>query len=379
MKSDVFTFLIGGKAGEGVKKAGSVAAHIFSSLGRHVFQMDDYMSLIRGGHNFSVISTAPRWISSHYMKADLVINLDKRSSEIHLNDKAENGIMIYNSDEQNLEEGIGIPLSSEAEKYPMKNLMFGVGAVAILSAAIGFEKEQMNQIIKDEYPRGIEDNIAFADTIYNLVFPDCGKKFTVEKGDKKRAIITGNEAISLGAIAGGLDVYYGYPMTPASTILHTLAREAENFGLAVVHAESEIAVINMAIGSAFTGAKAMVGTSGGGFSLMVEGFSLAGMTEAPVLVIFSQRPGPATGVPTYTEQADLSFALTAGHGDFLRIVASPRTVREAYYLTSEMLDLVWKFQTPGILLTEKHLSESSMTVEIDLEKSKWVEPKLHKN
>ncbi|MFX0005515.1 MAG: 2-oxoacid:acceptor oxidoreductase subunit alpha, partial [Candidatus Hermodarchaeota archaeon] len=219
----------------------------------------------------------------------------------------------------------------------------------------------------------------FADTIYNLVFPDCGKKFTLEKGDKKRAIITGNEAISLGAIAGGLDVYYGYPMTPASTILHTLAREAENFGLAVVHAESEIAVINMAIGSAFTGAKAMVGTSGGGFSLMTEGFSLAGMTEAPVLVIFSQRPGPATGVPTYTEQADLSFALTAGHGDFLRIVASPRTVREAYYLTSEMLDLVWKFQTPGILLTEKHLSESSMTVEIDLEKSKWIEPKLHKN
>jgi 2-oxoglutarate ferredoxin oxidoreductase subunit alpha len=112
---------------------------------------------------------------------------------------------------------------------------------------------------------------------------------------------------------------------------------------------------------------------------MTEGFSLAGMTEAPVLVILSQRPGPATGVPTYTEQADLSFALTAGHGDFLRIVASPRTVREAYYLTSEMLDLVWKFQTPGILLTEKHLSESSMTVEIDLEKSKWAEPKLHKN
>jgi 2-oxoglutarate ferredoxin oxidoreductase subunit alpha len=133
----------------------------------------------------------------------------------------------------------------------------------------------------------------------------------------------------------------------------------------------------MAIGSAFTGARAMVGTSGGGFSLMTEGFSLAGITEAPVLVILSQRPGPATGVPTYTEQADLAFALTAGHGDFLRIVASPRTVREAYYLTAEMLDLVWKFQTPGILLTEKHLSESSMTVEIDLEKSKWAEPKIH--
>jgi 2-oxoglutarate ferredoxin oxidoreductase subunit alpha len=378
MKSDVFTFIVGGKAGEGVKKSGSVAAHIFSSLGRHVFQMDDYMSLIRGGHNFSVISTTPRWISSHYMKANLVVNFDKRSCETHTNDITENGIMVFNSDEQELDNGIGIPLTSEADKYPLKNLMLGVGAVAILSAAIGFEKEQMHQIIKNDYSSEIEDNIAFANTIYDMVYPDCGKKFNLERGDKKRPIITGNEAISLGAIAGGLDVYYGYPMTPASTILHTLAREAENFGLAVIHAESEIAVINMAIGSTFTGARAMVGTSGGGFSLMTEGFSLAGITEAPVLIILSQRPGPATGVPTYTEQADLSFALTAGHGDFLRIVASPRTIREAFYLTSEMLNLVWKFQTPGILLTEKHLSESSMTIEIDVEKSKWDVPKMHK-
>lgn len=377
MVEDVFTFLVGGKAGEGVKKAGSVAAHIFSSMGRHVFQMDDYMSLIRGGHNFSVISTTARWIGSHYMKANLVVNFDKRSCDAHKIDIAENGITIFNSDEQDFDYGIGIPLTSEAKNYPMKNLMFGVGAVAILAAAIGFQKEEMNNIIKNEYPRGIEDNIRFADTIYDLVYPDCGNKFNLERGDKKRPIITGNETISLGAIAGGLDVYYGYPMTPASTILHTLAQEAENFGLAVVHPESEIAVINMAIGSAFTGARAMVGTSGGGFSLMTEGFSLAGMTETPVLIVLSQRPGPATGVPTYTEQAELAFALTAGHGDFLRIVASPRTIREAYYLTSEMLNLVWKFQTPGILLTEKHLSESSMTVEIEVEKSNWAEPKIH--
>ncbi|MFX0037336.1 MAG: 2-oxoacid:acceptor oxidoreductase subunit alpha [Candidatus Hermodarchaeota archaeon] len=379
MESDVFTFLIGGKAGEGVKKAGSVAAHLFSSLGRHVFQMDDYMSLIRGGHNFSVISSAPRWISSHYMKANLVVNFDKRSCEIHRNNLAENGVIVFNSDEQELENGIGIPLTSETDKYPMKTLMYGVGAVAILAASIGVEKEKMNQIIRSEYPSGIENNIAFANTIYDLIFPTCGNKFHLVRGDKKRPIITGNEAICLGAIAGGLDTYYGYPMTPASSILHFLAQQAENFGLAVVHAESEIAVINMAIGSAFTGAKAMVGTSGGGFSLMTEGFALAGMTETPILVVLSQRPGPATGVPTYTEQADLAFALTAGHGDFLRIVASPRTVREAYYLTAEMLDLVWKFQTPGILLTEKHFSESSMTIELDIEKSKWVETKRHQS
>ncbi|MFX0176639.1 MAG: 2-oxoacid:acceptor oxidoreductase subunit alpha [Candidatus Hodarchaeota archaeon] len=379
MKNDVFTFLVGGKAGEGVKKAGSVAAHIFSNLGRHVFQMDDYMSLIRGGHNFSVVSTSVRWISSHYMKANLLVNFDKRSCETHINDVAKNGIIVYNSDEQEYVAGIGVPLSSEAEKFPMKKLMYGVGAVAILSSVIGFKKEEMNQIIRHEYPRGIENNIAFADRIYDIVKPNCENKFPLERGDKERKIITGNEAISLGALAGGLDTYYGYPMTPASSILHFLAQQAQNFGLAVVHAESEIAVINMAIGSSFTGARSMVGTSGGGFSLMTEGFSLAGITEAPVLIVLSQRPGPATGVPTYTEQADLAFALTAGHGDFLRIVASPRTIREAYYLTAEMLDLVWKFQTPGILLTEKHFSESSMTVEIELEKSKWAEPKMYRD
>ena len=379
MSKDVFTFLVGGKAGEGVKKAGSVAAHIFSSIGRRVFQLDDYMSLIRGGHNFSVISTSKRWISSHYMKANLVVNFDKRSFDTHMNDIADNGIMVYNSDELENVDGIGIPLSSEAEKYPMKELMYGVGAIAVLSSAIGFRKDQMNQVIREQYPSGIENNIRFADTFYDIVKESCENKFPLEQGDKKRKILTGNESISLGAIAGGLNTYYGYPMTPASSILHFLANQAENFGLAVVHPESEIAVINLAIGSSFAGAKTMVGTSGGGFSLMVEGYSLAGMSEAPVLIILSQRPGPATGVPTYTEQADLSFALTAGHGDFLRIVASPGTVEEAFYLTAEMLDLVWKFQTPGILLTEKHLSESSMTVEIDPSNAKWVKPKLHEN
>ncbi|MFW9929765.1 MAG: 2-oxoacid:acceptor oxidoreductase family protein, partial [Candidatus Thorarchaeota archaeon] len=366
-----------GKAGEGVKKAGSVAAHIFSSLGRQLFQLDDYMSLIRGGHNFSVVSTAQRWISSQYMNANLVVNFDKRSYDMHLNDITKDGIIIYNSDEQEEGNGIGIQLTSEAEKYPMKELMLGVGAVAILASTIGLRREDMNQIIKHEYPSGIENNIKFADRILEMVKGECENKFPLEKGDKERKILTGNQTISLGAIAGGLNVYYGYPMTPASSILHFLANQAPEFGLAVVHPESELAVINLAIGSAFTGAKTMVGTSGGGFALMTEGYSLAGMSEAPVLIILSQRPGPATGVPTYTEQADLSFALNTGHGDFLRIVASPGTIEEAYFLTAEMLDLVWRFQTPGILLTEKHLSESSMTINIDASKAKWAEPKLH--
>ena len=374
MDDDLFTFIVGGKAGQGVKKTGAVASRFFIEQGRQVFQMDDYMSLIRGGHNFSVVSTSTSWISSHYMNADLIIAFDKRSYDNHIGNLAKGGIMVYNSDEKGEMEGIGVPFTSESKKYPMKDLMFGVGAIGILSSALGFEKSEMVKVIKKEYPRGIEDNIEFANLLFDRASPQIYGKFKINRGDKKRPILFGNQAIALGAIAGGLDVYYAYPMTPASSILHYLAGQAENFSLAVIHPESEIAVINMAVGSAFAGARTMVGTSGGGFALMVEGLSLAGITEAPVLCVLSMRPGPATGVPTYTEQADLNFALNAGHGEFLRIVASPGTIEQAYYLTAEMLDLVWKFQTPGILLTEKHLSESSMTLDIDIDKAKWAEP-----
>lgn len=377
MINDIFTFLIGGKAGEGVKKAGAVAAQIFSSKGRQVFQMDDYMSLIRGGHNFSVISTATRWISSQYMKAELIVNFDKRSYDNHASRLAEDGIIVFNSDEKGDMEGVGVPFTKEAKKYPKPDLMLGVGAIAVLAASIGIQKSDLNEIIKNEYSSGVKDNVSYANTIYDYVYPKIGGAFKLSEGDKKRTIAFGNQLIGLGAIAGGLDVYYAYPMTPSSSLLHFLASVADQFGLAVIHPESEVAVINMAVGSAVSGARTMVGTSGGGFALMVEGFSLAGMIEAPILCILGMRPGPATGLPTYTAQGELNFALSAGHGEFLRIVAAPGTIEEAYRLSAEMLNLVWKFQTPGILLVDKHLAECSMTVDINIEEAKWAEPIMH--
>jgi len=200
----------------------------------------------------------------------------------------------------------------------------------------------------------------------------------LEKGERKGVLLTGNEAIALGAVAGGLDIYLAYPMTPATSILHYLAAHDKELGIVAVHPENEIAVANMAIGAAFAGARTMVASSGGGFSLMQEAFSLAGMAEAPVLFILSSRPGPSTGVPTYTEQADLKFAISQGQGEFPRIVSSPGSVEEAFYLAAEMLGMVWKFQTPGVLLTEKHMAESRKNVGINVEKVTWAEPLLHK-
>jgi 2-oxoglutarate ferredoxin oxidoreductase subunit alpha len=377
MSNDVFTFLVGGKAGEGVRKAGSVAASVFARMGRQVFHMDDYMSLIKGGHNFSVVSTAKRRITSHYIKADLVVALDKRSYDMHREHLAEGGTLIYDSDAVKNGQGLGVPLLAEAKKYPNPNLRLGLGSVAVLAAAVGLDKDQLKHVIEDQYSRDIENNVAYATTIHEAVQPKIGGKFKLDAGDKERPILTGNEAVALGAAAGGLDVYYAYPMTPSSAILHYLASHDKELGVVAVHPENEIAVINMAIGSVFAGARAMVGSSGGGFALMEEAFSLAGMVEAPLLCYLGSRPGPSTGVPTYTSQGDLNFAIHQGHGEFLRIVASPGSMEEAFYLAAEMLDLLWRFQTPGILLTEKHLGESRMTVDIDAGKARWPEPAMH--
>jgi 2-oxoglutarate ferredoxin oxidoreductase subunit alpha len=356
MKREVFTFIVGGKAGQGVRKAGTVASHLFLEMGRNSFQMDDYPSLIKGGHNFSVVSTSTDEVTSHYMKADLIVALDSKSYEIHKNHLKENGIMVCDSAVKE-DKVISLPIHSEAKKYPNRELISGLSSIAILAAATGVEREELFKLIKTQYKREVESNLSYTSAIYDIAYQKIGKRFSLERGKEKGVLMTGNEAIALGAAAGGLDLYFAYPMTPSTSILHYLAKHAGELGVVVVHPENELAVAQMATGATFAGARVMVASSGGGFSLMQETFSLAGMSEAPVLFVLGSRPGPSTGVPTYTEQGDLKYSIYQGHGEFPRIVSSPGTIEEAFYLASEMLELVWKFQTPGILLTEKHMEE----------------------
>jgi 2-oxoglutarate ferredoxin oxidoreductase subunit alpha len=377
MAKDVFTYIIGGKAGQGTKKAGIVAANFFAELKRDVFQNNDYPSLIRGGHNFSVVSTSTKKIFSHYMKADLVVVLDQRSYDIHLQHLTTNGLLVYNSDKVK-GNGVGLPLSTEAKNYTNSDLIEGVSGIAILAAFLDIDPKKLDNIVSQEYGHHVEDNLAYAHAVYAVAKERLPRKITLTQGDKKHVSLSGGDAIGLGAAAAGLDIYFAYPMTPSTPVLHFFASNGKKLGIVTVQPENEIAVANMAIGAACTGARTMVGTSGGGFCLMQEAFSLAGMVEAPVLFCLGQRPGPSTGVPTYTEQGELLFSLYPGQGEFPRIVASPGTIEESFYLTAELLNLVWRFQTPGILLFEKHLSESSMSVTIDVEKTKWAEPLLHK-
>ena len=373
MAGDVFTLIAGGKAGYGIRKAGSVAARLFARMGRHVFQMDDYPSLIRGGHNFFAVSTCVGPVSSHYLKADLVVCLDQRSVDAHQGHLSGRGVMVLDEKARAGAGGISLPFSSLAKKYSEPDLITGVAVAAVLAAAIGMSEQELAKLIEPEYRRGTEENMAYARTIFGAASPVLAGRFKLEKGDGKRPILSGNEAIALGAVAAGLDIFFAYPMTPASSILTFLAGKAKEFGIVAVHPENEIGVMNMAIGAATAGARAMVASSGGGFALMQEAFSLAGMAEVPLLCVLSSRPGPSTGLPTYTSQGDLNFALNQGHGEFPRVVASPGSVEEAYLLAAELMGLACEFQTPAILLTEKHLSECHVTAALDTGKAAWAE------
>ncbi len=375
-----FTFLVGGEAGNGVRRAGIVAGDLAGELGRYVFQMDDYQSLIRGGHNFSTVTSSPSPVLSQQTNADLVVALDIRSYKIHESHIAKGGTLVYNSDEVTdaPASAVGIPFSSLAKPYTHAALRLGVGAIAVLLAATGTSRDGAAAHIKRMYSRDAESNVAYGLSVFDAVPKPLVGRYSIGRGKAPATKLTGNEAIGLGAYAGGMDMYFAYPMTPSSSILHLLASNAEDFGIAVVHPENEIAVMNMAIGAASVGARVAVGSSGGGVALMEEAMSLAGMSETPILCILSSRPGPSTGVPTYTSQGDLSFALNQGHGEFPRIVASPGTAEEAYTLAAELMGLAWAYQTPAILLTEKHLSESRMTVSLPDKLPEVLHPHMHR-
>jgi len=206
MPRHVFSFIVGGKAGQGVKTAWIVASRVFVEMGRDTFQNDDYPSLIRGGHNFSVVSTAPGAISSHYMRAQIVVALGKRSYELHRDHLAPGGLMVYNSDELGEAEGVGLPISSEDKKYPLPGLRMGVAAV--LCAALGLEREYLDGLIARSYRRDVENNLAYALAIYEAARPRLFGRFSLARGEGGERLLGGSEAVALGVVAGGLDLYF---------------------------------------------------------------------------------------------------------------------------------------------------------------------------
>ncbi len=362
-----FQVLIGGAAGQGSKSTGQLIAKTLNRYGYKIFIHEDYPSLIKGGHNFSLIRAAREEKRSTKRKVDFLLALNQETVEKH-KEKLD-GSLVFNSDKIEAD-GIGVPTTEIAAKKGEK-IMQNTALLAAFCKVIGVEWSVLSEVV-EEMPKP-DLNLAVAKEAYEAV----DKEGDLEKCGDPSPLITGNEALSLGALEAGLDNYFAYPMTPSTSILHFLANLEADYGVQVAQPENEISVINMALGSAFAGKRSMVGTSGGGLGLMAEGISLAAISETPIVIINSQRAGPASGVPTYNGQSDLNFALNVGHGDFLRFVFTPGDAEEAFYLTNLAMNLTWKYQVPAIVLVDKDVSESTFSFNRDvLEKAEyWEESK----
>jgi 2-oxoglutarate ferredoxin oxidoreductase subunit alpha len=260
-----------------------------------------------------------------------------------------------------------VPLERLAQEKAGDKVMTNTVALGAALALVGYDPNILSTVIMEYFGKGkvADGNIAAARAGYEYAQAEYKGDFRKVKplSEAKRMLLTGNEAIALGAIASGCKFMAAYPMTPTSSIMEYMATKSKELDLVMVHAEDEIAAVNMVIGAAYAGVRAMTATSGSGFCLMVEGLGLSGMTETPIVVIEGQRPGPAIGLPTRTEQGDLQFVLHAHQGDFPRAVLAPATVEDAFWLTVKAFNLAEKYQLPVIMLTDQHLASSYATVD----------------
>lgn len=352
--------LIGGKAGEGLNKAGQIIAHIFGALGYRIYLYYDYPSLIRGGHNFTIIRACEKPVSSHHDAIDVLLALNQETVTLHQKQLRAGGILLFDAAFVRAE-GMGIPLSTILEEEKAPAITRNTGMIGAFCKAIGVRWEILEEVIRKDIMRETEKNIAVAHRGYEAV---AGVMMVPDLQHERLPFVTGNEAVALGLLHGGLTTYIAYPMTPTSSILHFLAEVAPSLGLKVIHPENEIAVMLMAIGSAAAGERVAVGTSGGGFCLMTEGVSLAGMAEVPVVVVMGQRTGPSTGLPTYSGQTELFFVQHAGQGEFPRFIAAPGNAAEAYSWSAVALNIAWKYQTPAFILTDKNLNEGGFSLDL---------------
>jgi 2-oxoglutarate ferredoxin oxidoreductase subunit alpha len=374
-----FSLLIGGKAGDGIRRAGNLIGRIFNKAGYYIFVHDDYPSLIRGGQNFSVIRVSEKRIYSHHNDLDVIIALDSETIEDHQKNLNSKGVLVYDKKlETKVKNALSLPLTEMIEEIKGIPIMRNSVTIGALCYLFKVPTKIAEDIMKEVYGKHADPNIKLLHMGYKHAEKNIKriKEIKVKKSDKK--LFTANETIALGAVKAGLKLYVAYPMTPATSILHFLTNHREDLDMRVVQAENEISVIMMGLGAAYAGTRTMIGSSGGGFALMQEGVSMAGMSETPLVIVESQRAGPSSGVPTYTAQADLRFVLHSGHGDFPRIVIAPSDIEEAFYKGGEAVNLAWKFQVPVLVLLDKTLSESAVNVKLDEKKIKYEEAKITK-
>ncbi len=372
MKGTEVIVRVAGAAGDGVQSAGLIIAKAFSRSGLYVNTYNYYQSLIRGGQSWYQIRAAHEKVRSQGDGLDVLIALNKDGLERHTNAMINEGgasplegVAIFDKGITGYAKGKAtyceMPLGDIAAKYGKNALMKNTVAIGAMAAAVGLDFDILSGVIAEQFGNKGEvadQNVRAAKEGYDYYssnFKKLDKK--IQYGKAKRYMMAGGEAVGLGAVSGGLKMYVGYPMTPASSVLHYLASHAEQFGIFVKVSEDEISAINMAIGANYAGVRAMTGSSGGGFALMTEALGMSGMVEVPLVVYEAQRSGPSTGLPTKTEQGDLMQVIGASQGDYPKVVFAPRNVEEAFYMTREALNLAEKLQMPVIVMSDLYLAE----------------------
>lgn len=358
-KTKEYSILIGGAAGEGSKKAGLIIAKILTECGYYIYIYEDYQSTIKGGHNFSLIRASEKRVLGSTEKIDFLLALNKETVEKHQKKLKDKKQLIFNSDAVSLNYGTGVPIETITKCCEGVPIMKNTGLIAAFGKSLGIDWQVIKKILTKELPIATNINLKIARDAYDKTPTMINLKRINNKNSL--SLLSGNEAVTFGALDGGLDAYVSYPMTPTTGILNNMALIAEKHKLKVVQPENEISVVIMALGLAFAGNKTMIASSGGGFALMNEGISLSAQSETPLVIVEGQRMGPSTGMPTYGGQTDLLYVLNAGHGDFERFIVAPGDAEQAYKLTKTALNISWKYQMPSIIFMDKDLCENTFT------------------
>lgn len=368
---DDFTIMIGGSAGSGIKTIEDLLTHAFASMGYHIFSTKEYMSRVRGGSNTVQIRISDNAIKSAKWKPDLFLGLDEISFT-HVKERIGADTLVVGGENENFAKHLKISIQKEAKKHVQKQLV-NTFAAGVLFGLLKLPQEALENALKNSFnEKDHEANIKAVNQGYiygesqNIEpqkFPQAPKNI-----DKNMRYIDGTTAASFGFLAGGCNSVTSYPMSPSTGVLSFMAGLSKEFDIAIEQAEDEIAAFNMALGVWYAGGRGLTTTSGGGFALMSESMSLSGMTETPVVVYLAQRPGPATGLPTRTEQGDLNLALYAGHGEFPRLILAPGDTLEAVKLGHLAFEAADKFQVPVVYLSDQYLADTVQGIpDIDFE------------
>lgn len=361
--------LIGGEAGQGLATVGQLLAKTLVRGGYQITVTQDYMSRIRGGHNtFAIRAALPSQaeVAAPIEAIDILVALDGLTVPLHKPRMAPGGVVLL--------DGALDACELLCHKLPLKELagkpiFENVAALGGLAALLGLARELPAALVASTFAKKgeavVNENLRVLNAAYDWV-KNANIPFTplpaIPGTPPKRLMLDGNEAIVLGALAAGVKFCSFYPMTPATTVAMGLIDLGPKMGVLVEQAEDEIAAINMGVAASYAGARALVPTSGGGFALMVEGVSLAGITETPLVIVLAQRPGPATGLPTRTGQEDLFLTLHAGHGEFPRAIYAPGDVEQCFHLTYRAFDQAETWQSPVFVLTDQYLADSYRSV-----------------